>query len=552
MEKNESNKSKIKPSIEHSSKSIKHTTKKSNPEANKDDSMTEEQENQYKERIIQLQKELEEERKKIQEKQLDPNAIITLKNEINSKNKEIKRYANNNTKQRDQLEQLSQEIDNKLNKMNYKAVTRSLKNESKKINYLNSGINSNYFLTQDQKNIDNSISAKEKQLKNIMSLIEILNKENENLKMKIENAKNTEQKFKLIDDKKEQEKQLNLLNIDIKKKKMELKEHSRCFAIKTELLKKISMIKEEIVIAHEKLADVKKKYEDLENKIKLEQQNSSNSQGTKSYKLINKPKNKFQKYIVPKQKSPRVVQEENAVDIPPKLSEIFTEKELNAMFGALDKNRTKYDALLRRFNVQYIYVDSLEARHKLDIKQKLDKINSLDEQIEFMSVKKGEYNANIQVYKKQIMAAQEEKRNFKNKIDSMTEEISKKNKINLRKDNEIKMLQAQLTKFKKYLKSGDLEKIQNESEIELKGDEESSDIMGSNEGGINSTAKTGFYENKENDINNIKVNKEYKDDKNEEDTNEKNEEGSGSGSGDHSKNEGDNALINNEGTNTGE
>ena len=552
MEKNESNKSKIKPSIEHSSKSIKHTTKKSNPEANKDDSMTEEQENQYKERIIQLQKELEEERKKIQEKQLDPNAIITLKNEINSKNKEIKRYANNNTKQRDQLEQLSQEIDNKLNKMNYKAVTRSLKNESKKINYLNSGINSNYFLTQDQKNIDNSISAKEKQLKNIMSLIEILNKENENLKMKIENAKNTEQKFKLIDDKKEQEKQLNLLNIDIKKKKMELKEHSRCFAIKTELLKKISIIKEEIVIAHEKLADVKKKYEDLENKIKSEQQNSLNPQGTKSYKLINKPKNKFQKYIVPKQKSPRVVQEENAVDIPPKLSEIFTEKELNAMFGALDKNRTKYDALLRRFNVQYIYVDSLEARHKLDIKQKLDKINSLDEQIEFMSVKKGEYNANIQVYKKQIMAAQEEKRNFKNKIDSMTEEISKKNKINLRKDNEIKMLQAQLTKFKKYLKSGELEKIQNESEIELKGDEESSDIMGSNEGGINSTAKTGFYENKENDINNIKVNKEYKDDKNEEDTNEKNEEGSGSGSGDHSKNEGDNALINNEGTNTGE
>ena len=158
MEKNESNKSKIKSSIEHSSKSIKHTTKKSNPEANKDDSMTEEQENQYKERIIQLQKELEEERKKIQEKQLDPNAIMTLKNEINSKNKEIKRYANNNTKQRDQLEQLSQEIDNKLNKMNYKAVTRSLKNESKKINYLNSDINSNYLLNQDQKNNDNRIS----------------------------------------------------------------------------------------------------------------------------------------------------------------------------------------------------------------------------------------------------------------------------------------------------------------------------------------------------------------------------------------------------------
>ena len=61
-----------------------------------------------------------------------------------------------------------------------------------------------------------------------------------------------------------------------------------------------------------------------------------------------------------------------------------------------------------------IYVDSLEARHKLDIKQKLDKINELDEQIEFMSIKKGEYNANIQIYKKQILAAQEEKKKLQN------------------------------------------------------------------------------------------------------------------------------------------
>ena len=68
-----------------------------------------------------------------------------------------------------------------------------------------------------------------------------------------------------------------------------------------------------------------------------------------------------------------------------------------------------------------------------------------------MNIKKGEYNANIQIYKKQIAAAQEEKKNYKMKIDSVLEEISRKNKINSRKDNEIRLLQAQLTKFKKYL-----------------------------------------------------------------------------------------------------
>ena len=545
------NNTKSKISNEKSSKSLKQDSQKTIQEQNNEDSMTLEQENQYKERILQLQKELELEKEKAQAKQIDPSVIASLKKEITAKNKEIKKYANINTKQRDQLEQLSQEIDNKLSKMNFKAVTRNFQSESKKINYLNSGgINNskhNYNLkknlNQEQETIDNNISSKEKQLKNIMSLIEILKKENEDLKVKIDIVKNAEQKFKLIDDKKEQEKQLNLLNLDIKKKKMELKEHSRCAAIREELIKKISITKEEVVIAHNKMMETQRKYDELENKIKLEQ---SNPQGTKLYKLGSKTKNKLQKYLVPKQKPAKVVQEDNVVDIPPKLGEIFTEKELNAMFIALDKNRVKYDALLKRFNVQNIYVDSLEARHKLDIKQKLDKINQLDEQIEFMSVKKGEYNANIQTYKKQITAAQEEKKNFKLKIDNIMEEIAKKNRINSRKDNEIALLQAQLNKFKKYLKNGEFDKINNEPDIEIKGDEESSDLTGVNEGIGDSTAKTGFYENKENNLNNVKVNNENKNDKGENtDNNEEKEKNDN-----NEDNENNLILVNDEGTNT--
>ena len=411
------------------------------------DTMTTEEENEYKNKIAKLQKDLENEREKAQIKQNDPNIITNLKNEINLKNKEIKKYATINTKQRDQLEKLSQEIDNKLNKMNYKAVTRNIQNENKKIN--ETKFKKNY---SEQKIIENNISAKEKQLKNIMTLIDILQKENEKLKIKIENAKNTEQKFKLIDGQKEQEKQLNILNNDIKQKKLELKEHSKCFAIKNELLRKISLIKDEITINHEKLTEVQKKYEDLENKYK-EQQNKSISTSSKENKFGSKSKTKLQRYIVPKQKPTNVLSDDDMVTVPPKISEIFTEKELKAMLIALDKNKVKYEALLRRFNVQNTYIDSLETKHKLDIKQKLNKINELDEQIEFMNVKKGEYNANIQLFKKQISEAQEEKKIYKMKINKMIEDISKKNKINSRKDREIKLLGAQLVKFKKYLKS---------------------------------------------------------------------------------------------------
>ena len=275
-------------------------------------------------------------------------------------------------------------------------------------------------------------------------------------------------------------------------------------------------------------------------------------QGTKLLKLGTKMKTKFQKYIVPKQKPTKITQEENAVDVPPKIGEIFTEKELNAMFIALDKNRSKYDSLLKRFNVQNIYVDSLEARHKLDIKQKLDKINELDEQIEFMSVKKGEYNANVQIYKKQINAAQEEKKNYKLKIDQVMEEIARKNRINSRKDNEIRLLQAQLTKFKKYLKAGEFDKINNEPDIKVEEDEESNEISGQRDGAVDSTAKTGFYENKENNLNNIQINKDLRDDKGNEENNEEKEEKDENNNevGNEDKDNNNNILVNNDGTNT--
>ena len=97
------------------------------------DEMTIEQEKEYKNRISQLQKDLKKEREKDITKQNDPNLIIKLKNEINSINKEIKKNAIISSKQRDELEKLSQDIDEKLNKMNYKAVTRNIQNENKKI-----------------------------------------------------------------------------------------------------------------------------------------------------------------------------------------------------------------------------------------------------------------------------------------------------------------------------------------------------------------------------------------------------------------------------------
>ena len=501
--------------INHSNIQIKQNPKtlitSENPPPPKEEdnnkTMTIEEENEYKNKIAQLNKDLEKERKKVQKIQNDPNVILKLKKEINTKNKEIKKFAIINTNQRNELEQLSKELDNKLDKMNYKAVTRNIKIESKKIN----DMKFKKHLTE-QEIYENNISSKEKQLKNIMSLMEILQKENEKLKSKLDNAKNTEKKFKLIDGQKEQERQLAILNNDIKQKRLQLNEHSKCVGLKNELLKRISLIKEEITINHEKLTEFQKKYENLENKINLEQNKPKQSNI--------KPKSKFHRFIAQNLRAENANSEDEMISVPPKISQMFSEKELKAMFIALDRNKIKYEALLRRFNTQNTYVDSLETKHKLDVKQKLNKINELDEQIEFMNVKKGEYNANIQLFKKQINDVQEEKKLYKLKINKINEVLSKKNKINSRKEREIKLLGSQLLKLKKYLKDGELEKIQNEPEIEIQGDEETSEISGQNDEVTDLTEKTGFYENNDNNINNIKLHKNNIIDNNNEDETE--------------------------------
>ena len=131
------------------------------------------------------------------------------------------------------------------------------------------------------------------------------------------------------------------------------------------------MIKDEITLNHEKLTSIQKKYEDLENKYKLGQ-NKSKISNSKENKYGNKFRTKLQSYIVPKQKPTNVLKEDDMITVPPKIGEMFTEKELKAIFIAMGKNKNKYETLLKRFNIQNTYVDSLETKHKLDIKKKIE------------------------------------------------------------------------------------------------------------------------------------------------------------------------------------
>ena len=473
-------------------------------------------EQEYLTKIEGLKKILQSEREKSKQKSQENTYLsFELKRKINLINKEILTYVKINDKQREKLTSLNKDLIENINKMNFKNITKKIKRDQNK---LKKTLNTIQL-------VDSNISTKEKQLKNIMSLIEILTIQNENLKQELQNTTSYEKIHELIDERKTQDQKIISISNQIKIKKSQLLEHVKCDSIKEDLLKKIENIKIEINHHHEKFVNSKEKLELLENKIKTKSKNITNEKNNidqennnnnliKSANILKRfpiernfsddilisSKEKTKRYVVPVQKSINTINENDLVNIPPKLSEIFTERELKAMLFGIGKNKYKYEKILKKFSIQNSFIDSLESKHKLDVKQKLNKINELDERIEFMYMRKGVYNSNIESFKKQIENTKQEKKIMDIEINKINNELLKRKKIIAKKNEAIKLLGVQLLKQKKLIKKGEIETINDEPDFQIKkNNNENNNGKNKNEDAM--TKNTRYNENC---VNNIK------------------------------------------------
>lgn len=253
------------------------------------------------------------------------------------------------------------------------------------------------------------------------------------------------------------------------------------------MIKKLEELRNDITVYNEKYYNSQNKLNILEYKNKpkiILEQSYNNSKENKSLNLksINIYRNgfnkinkqiyeiKFQKNKFPTQKQIHRDKEENdedLIDIPYNMTQIFTEKELKAILVGLDKDKIVYKNILNKFNIQNTFVNSLEEKHKIDIKQKLNKINELDEKIEFMNMKAQENENDIQKYVKDINELNKEKQLYLAKNNKLNSQINEKKKIVERKDQEINLLGEQLIKLKQLIKNGDINSIKNLPGIEI-------------------------------------------------------------------------------------
>lgn len=325
-----------------------------------------EREKHYKQKIEQLEDDIEKERNIYDISNKNSEILNNLKNDISSKEKEIQEITAQNTKQKEELELVSHEIDLKLKKL---SDTTQIVNIKKRDN-------------QFQSNED--IKMKEKQISNINNIIEMLQNENDKLKIKLDFLNHNNgaggEKFKLL----ELDKKILSLNKDIKKKKLLVQEHNKCASIKNQILKKINLIQKEIYTERETSNKLKKKVGAIGNKymqIKQEYENKSKNQrfsrGNKKIYLKKEPYTK------------------NA----------FNQNELNAILYAVNNNKTVFFDILKKLNVNEDIINNINLDENNNIKL-------MENQIEIFQNKQ---KANIEKSNKLLEQINEVEQNNNNK-----------------------------------------------------------------------------------------------------------------------------------------
>ena len=336
-----------------------------------------EREKHYKEKIEQLENDLQKERNTYEIFNKNSEIILNLKNDISSKEKEIKEITLQNNKQKEELELVSHEIDLKLKKLSDSTQIVNIK----KRDY------------QNQSNED--IKMKEKQINNINNIIDILQNENDKLKIKLDvllhNSGTTGEKIKVI----ELDKKILSLNKDIKKKKLIIQEHAKCASIKNQILKKINLIQKEIYTERESLNKLKKKLGATGNKYMLIKQDYENKNKNQRFSRSNK------KIYLKKENQPQI---------------LFTQNELNAILYSVNNDKIAFYNILAKLNINEDFINNINfegnnnikyVENQIEIfqnKQKLniEKSNKLLEQINEVEQNNNNKNKKINLLKNEL------------------------------------------------------------------------------------------------------------------------------------------------------
>jgi hypothetical protein len=191
--------------------------------------------------------------------------VNKLKSELNSKNIKLEKLKSINKKQENTLLEFKNKLKKEIKKgMNNKVIINNENNISLSIKNINE--------VSKNEAVNNGIKAKDSALVNIVNKMNILRKENEELKKKIYQNENNYYCFHVSNSNSEEYSQKNnekikFLQNEIKLLNKQLIEHNRCIEEQNKVNKEYNNLKNELRNLKINNQDIKNKIKDFEKKI---------------------------------------------------------------------------------------------------------------------------------------------------------------------------------------------------------------------------------------------------------------------------------------------
>ena len=344
-----------------------------------------------------------------------------LKANLNKQKEEMSKLTKINDKLRKNLEQLSSKVDILLKKANDNA-------ENKKKKKINNTTQNSVNVTKsnnEKNNINNEMDSKEKQLKNSLSMIHYLTKDNQKLKKQIEALNQISpvdtHSLEVI---KKKDDEINMLNVENRKLKDEVNKFKYAEKTIETLKKRITNLQDTLNRVNGKMFSLKEENNSIKNNnIDLNSDNNSKNNFSsiiqkskiKKSNILNNSNNNLNKNLG-RQRSSSLSNINKNKDIKPfstskNFYRLFNESEqkaISTLFSEEDlhKFKEKVGILENRNSVA-------EKLYEKEIKNLKKSVAEKDEEISYCNKKMHEKDQQITVLNNQIKELKEIKKNIK-------------------------------------------------------------------------------------------------------------------------------------------
>lgn len=420
--------------------------------------------------------------------------------EINDKTKNLSIISQNNKQLMSTLDELRKQVDEQFEKVNFKQVATAA-NLKKKVEQV-----------KEPNPLEIAMKVKEKELKNSLSLIEILKKDNEALSKNLESYSDYKSILETLDKLKLKEKENQDLQIEIRTLNKTVEDHKKCNQNRSQFEVEMRNLKDDLKKTQEKLKEYMTKFKDEElrhnktretyllvkkdldvlkssvtnrpginNEAKFNKALELNHDGNinsllKSVEVKNRNASSMEK--INEKKKIKIVNQDNSVvntsitKVKEEKLTLFTQEDRAKLEKVLSED--ELDKLERKFESIVGSRASLENKNKSDLKIINKKLTEQEEQNQYLSIQYKESEQRSKILQFQINEYKNEQKIYQRKLNEVQGYNENFLKVIKEKDQENNILINQLNSVKKLVKHNavppmdvelakHLEKIKNES-----------------------------------------------------------------------------------------